>query len=62
MGIEQHLVALRRVGLNDEGPAGTQLQVGHQHLAPDAADHQAFFAPVELEGFAQLELAAAQRL
>jgi hypothetical protein len=28
------------VGLNDEGPAGAQLQVGHQELAPHPADDQ----------------------
>ena len=56
MGVEQHLVALRRVGLQDEGTAGAQLQVRGQNLAPDAADDQMLFAPVELEGFAQFEL------
>jgi hypothetical protein len=29
VGVEQHLVALRRVRLHDEGAAGAQLQVGH---------------------------------
>ena len=55
MGVEQHFVALGGVRLQDEGPAGAQFQVGSQDLAPDAADQQALFAPVELEGFAQFE-------
>jgi mannose-1-phosphate guanylyltransferase/mannose-6-phosphate isomerase len=37
--------------LQDEGAAGTQLQVRGQNLAPDAADNQMLFAPVELKGF-----------
>ena len=56
MGGEQHFVALRRVGLHDEGATGAELQVRSEYLAPDPADDQVFFAPVELEGFAQLEV------
>ena len=55
VGVEQHLVALRRVGLHHECPARAQLQVRRQDLPPDPADHQPLFAPVELECFAQLE-------
>ena len=53
--IEQHLVALARVGHEPEGSAGTQLEVRDLHAVVDAADHQALFAPVELEGFAEFE-------
>jgi len=55
VGVEQHLVTLARVGDQHEGSARTQLQVRHQKLPPDPADHQPLFAPVELERFAQLE-------
>lgn len=56
MGVEQHLVALARVGRQHERAAGAELHVGHQDAAPDATDDQPFLAPVKLEGFAQLEL------
>ncbi len=55
VGIEQHLVALAGVGHQPEGPTGAQLHVGDLHPVVDAANHHAFLAPVELEGFAQLE-------
>ena len=54
--IEQHFVALRWVGLNHESPTGAELQMRGKDLAPDAANDQVFFAPVKLEGFAQLEV------
>jgi hypothetical protein len=50
-----NLVALARVGHEPEGPRGTQQQVRDVHAVVDAAHHQAFFAPVELEGLAELE-------
>ena len=55
VGIEQHLVALARIGHQPERAAGAQLQVRHLHAPVDAADHQPLFAPVELERFAQCE-------
>jgi hypothetical protein len=56
VGIEQHFVALRRVGLNHKGSTGAELQMRGENLAPDTTYHQVLFAPVELEGFAQLEV------
>ena len=56
VGIEQHLVTLRRVGLNDERPTGTKLQVRSEYLPPHPANDQMLFAPVKLKGFAQLEM------
>jgi hypothetical protein len=53
--VEQHLVALRRVGHQPERTRGAQLQVRELKAPVDAADDQAFFAPVELEGVAELE-------
>ena len=55
VGIEQHLVALARVGHKPERPAGAQLHVRDLRAVVDAADHQTFLAPVELERLAQLE-------
>ena len=40
--IEQHLVALARVGHEPEGTAGAQLHVGHLDTPVNATDHQAF--------------------
>ena len=34
---------------------GAEFEVGRQYLAPDAANQEVFLAPVELEGFSQLE-------
>ena len=56
MGIEQHLVALRRVRLHDKCTAEAQFEVGEQNLARDAADYDLFLAPVELVRLARLEL------
>src|SRR5512132_1351512 len=53
--IKDRVWALRRVRLQDKGPAGTQFQVGSQNLAPDPANHQMLFAPVKLEGFTQFK-------
>ena len=53
--VERHLVALARVGHKPEGPRGAQLQVRDLHAVVDAADHQAFFAAVELERLAEFE-------
>jgi hypothetical protein len=51
--VEEHFVPLTRVGHQDKGPTGAQLEVGHLNTPIDAANHQPFFAPVKLEGFAQ---------
>ena len=56
MSIEQHFVALARVGYQPECTAGTQLEVRHLHASIDAANHQTLFAPVELKRFAQCKL------
>ena len=56
MSIKQHLMALRRIRLQHEGTAGTQLQVSGHDLAPDPTDDQMLLAPVELEGLTQLKL------
>jgi hypothetical protein len=53
--VEQHLVALRRIRDQPERARGAQLHVRELHLPPHSADHDAFFAPVELERFAPLE-------
>ncbi len=55
VGIEQHLVALARVGHQPERPRGAQLHVRDLHPVVDAAHHQPLLAPVELERLAQLE-------
>ena len=56
VGIKQHFVALTGVGHQPEGPAGAQFHVRDLHAPINAAHDQAFFAPVELKGFAQIEL------
>ena len=53
--VEQHLVALARIGDQPEGAAGAQLQVRHLHAPVDATDDQAFRAPIELECLVLLE-------
>mmetsp|Transcript_44314 Transcript_44314/g.78330 ORF Transcript_44314/g.78330 Transcript_44314/m.78330 type:complete len:366 (+) Transcript_44314:5222-6319(+) len=55
VGVEQHLVALTGIRHEPEGPTGAQLHVRQLHPVVDAADHQTFLAPVELEGLAPLE-------
>ena len=56
MGIEQHFVALTRVGHEPERTTGAQLEVRYLHAPVDAPDHQPLFAPVELKRFAQFKL------
>ena len=53
--VEQHLVALARVGHEPEGTAGAQLHVRDLQAVVDAAHEQSLFAPVELEGLAEFE-------
>ena len=53
--IEQHLVTLCRVGHQPECPRCAQLHVRQLHLAPHAANDDAFLAPVKLERLAPLE-------
>ena len=55
VGIEQHLVALTRVGHQPERPARAQLHVRHLQLAVNPANDQRLVAPVELERLSQLE-------
>jgi hypothetical protein len=55
VGIEQHLVALARVGHQPERPAGAQFHVRHLQPLVLPANDQRLFAPVELEGLTQLE-------
>jgi hypothetical protein len=50
--IHTAFVALIGVGDQPEGPAGTQLHVGDMQAPINAAHDQAFFARVELDGFA----------
>lgn len=56
VGIEQHLVALGRVGDHPECTTGAQLQVRYLYPPVDATDHQVFVTPVKLECFPQLKL------
>ena len=56
MGVEQHLVALARIGHQNKGPAGTQLGMSNQQFAPDSTDDEGFLAPVKLEGVSQFKL------
>ena len=56
VGVEEHFMALCRVGGNQKGLARAELGVGCQYFPDLAADHEGFFAPVELEGFARREL------
>jgi hypothetical protein len=53
VGVEEHLVGLQRVGTQVEGPAVTELGVGHLQLDALAADDGPVLAPVELEGLAK---------
>jgi hypothetical protein len=46
----------RRLCLYDKRTTEAQLEVGQQHLAPDAANDDMLLAPVELVCFARLEL------
>src|SRR5690349_10153630 len=55
MSVEQHLVALARIRDQPERAARAQLHVRYLHPPPDAADHDPFFAPVELECLAPRE-------
>ena len=55
VGVEQHIVALARIGHQPERSARAQLQVRHLHAVVDAPYDQTFFAPIELEGLAELE-------
>lgn len=55
VGVEQYFVPLTRVGRQPERPTRAQFEVGGLHPEVDATDHQAFFAPVELGGFAHFE-------
>ena len=56
VGVEQHLMALHRVSLDDKHFAEAQFEVRCHDLAPDATDHQVFFAPVKLVCLTRFEL------
>ena len=51
--IEQHLVALGRIGHQPEGAAGGELHMRHLEPPPQSADKDVLAAPVELERFAR---------
>ncbi|MDY7069705.1 hypothetical protein PsexTeo8_62380 (plasmid) [Pseudomonas extremaustralis] len=53
MRVEQHLVTLARISHQPEGTARAQLQVRHLHAPVNAADQQAFLAPVKLKRLAK---------
>ena len=55
VGVKQHLVTLAGVGHQPEGTTGAQLHVRDLDTPVNATDHQACFAPVELESLAQIE-------
>ena len=49
-------MSLARIGHQPERPARAQLHVRDLQSVVDTTDHQALFAPVELERFTQREL------
>ena len=51
--IEEHFMPLAWVGDEHEGAAGAQFQVCYLEATVEASYNKPFFAPVELEGFAQ---------
>ena len=55
MRIEHHLLALAGIGDQPERAACAQRRVCQRQASVDAADHQALFAPIELERFTLLE-------
>ena len=55
VGVKQHLVTLAGVGHQPEGTTGAQQHVRDLDTPVNATDHQACFAPVELESLAQIE-------
>lgn len=55
MGVEDHLLGLAGVGDPEAHPAVAEPDMRHLHLGRDAAHHDPFVAPVELEGLAGRE-------
>jgi hypothetical protein len=55
VGVEHHLLALARIGPDDEHPAVAEPQVRHLHLRRHAGQHHRLVAPVELVGLARIE-------
>ena len=55
MGIEQHLVALKRVSPDGEGPAMRQFHMRDLELGSLAAEHRPVLTPIELKGFTGLK-------
>jgi hypothetical protein len=52
MGVEHHLLALTRIGPNEQHAAVAEPQVRDLHLDGDAIDQDDLVAPVELIGLA----------
>ena len=55
VGVEQHLMRLQKISSNDEGPAVTELRMGHLQLGAFIADDRPVFRPVELESLTRIE-------
>src|ERR1700681_3275758 len=55
MSVEQHLVGLKKIRPDDEGPAMRQLGMGNLQLGPLALEDRPVLTPVELESFARLK-------
>jgi hypothetical protein len=53
MGVEQHLVGLRRIGPENESAAVGELEVSDLQFGPLAAEDRPIFRPVELERLAR---------
>jgi hypothetical protein len=51
MGVENHLLALARIGPHEQHPAVTQPYVRHFHRGRHTIDQDNLVAPVELVGF-----------
>ena len=52
----EHFLSLRWIGRKIESATGTQLGMSHLDFAMNTTDHQRFFTPIKLEGFAKLKL------
>ena len=51
MGVKQHLVGLKQIRANQEGPAVRELDVGDLEFGALPAQDRVILAPVELESF-----------
>ena len=61
VGVEHHLLALARIGPDEEHPAVAEADVRDLHRRRHAVQHDDLVAPVELVGLARRERRAAQR-